>query len=152
MQAVSDRAQLSTIAFSGLAFLAGDFGGANFMPPGKVCDFFGFQYMRDIDAAEKWRNPMFLSRMAANVMHILNEGQRKLLSEMIEVRTAISTELRKFLAGRQADKQKVLALGRRYGELDGEVSWMYASAFARVNRTLTAEQRATMMKLRNLDG
>jgi len=351
-QAVSDRAQLSTIAFSGLAFLTGDFGGATFMPPGKVCDYFGFQYMRDIDAAGKGHNPAFLSRVAANVMYILNEEQRKMfenlaaeqagqfeqlalkriplikafhrerdgeipqgatglsreaviryvgdfyaydaelscrraeifgkvvssltpdqkaylgkmkfgdfntwpeldersflkrpaagvskfynvaymtyaseffswmagsvtadvyfcperhgtyfggffmkdmpamgkrnfdistavtgdsgenflkllnaeqsanitsiielqrkpLAEMVEVRTAISTELRKFLGGGQADKQKVLALGRRYGELDGEVSWMYAMAFARVNRTLTNEQRAAMKKLRNLDG
>ena len=71
---------------------------------------------------------------------------------MVEVRTAMSTELRKFLSGGAADKQKVLDLGRRYGELDGEVSWMYATAFAKVNRTLTAEQRATMKKLRNLDG
>ena len=351
-QAISDRAQLSTIAFSGLAFLTGDFGGATFMPPGKVCDYFGFQYMRDIDAAGKGHNPMFLSRVAANVMHILNEGQRKLfedlateqagqfeqlalkrmplikafhrerdgdipqgaaglsreaairyvgdfyaydaelsyrraevfgkvvasltpaqkaylgkmkfgdfntwpeldersalkrpaagvskfynvaymtyaseffswtagsvkadvyfcperhgtyfggffmkdmpamgkrnydistavtgdsgenflkllsddqranitsiterqrkpLAEMVEVRTAMSTELRKFLAGGKADKQTVLALGRRYGELDGEVSWMYATAFAKVNRSLTDEQRASMKKLRNLEG
>lgn len=351
-QAISDRAQLNTIAFSGLAFLTGDFGAATFMPPGKVCDYFGFQYMRDIDAAEKGHNPMFLSRVAANVMHILNEDQRKLfedlateqsaqfeqlalkrmplikafhrerdgdipkgstglsreaviryvgdffafdaelsyrrtevfgkvvssltpdqkaylgkmkfgdfntwpeldersvlkrpsagaskfynvaymtyaseffswyagsvmadtyfcperhgtyfggfymkdmpamgkrnydistsvtgdsgenflmllnanqrenitsiiarqrqmLSEMVKVREAISTELRKFLSGGKADKQKVLALGRHYGELDGEVSWMYASAFAKVNRTLTKDQRTAMIKLRNLDG
>jgi len=351
-QAISDRAQLSTIAFSGLAFLTGDFGGATFMPPGKVCDYFGFQYMRDIDAAGKGHNPMFLSRVAANVMHILNEGQRKLfedlateqagqleqlalkrmplikafhrerdgeipaettglsrdavvhyvgdfyaydaelsyrraevfgkvvasltpdqkaylakmkfgdfntwpemdersalkrpsagvskfynvaymtyaseffswtagsvtadvyfcperhgtyfggffmkdmpamgkrnydistavtgdsgenflkllnaeqranitaitqlqkkpLAEMVEVRTAMSTELRKFLVGGQADKLKVLALGRRYGELDGEISWRYATAFAKVNRTLTTDQRAAMKKLRNLEG
>ena len=49
-QAVSDRAQLSTIAFDGLAFLTGDFAGDTFLPPGKVSDYFGFQYMRDIDA------------------------------------------------------------------------------------------------------
>lgn len=49
-QAVSDRAQLHTIAFNGLAFLtARDFGECTFIPPGKVCDYFGFQYMRDID-------------------------------------------------------------------------------------------------------
>jgi hypothetical protein len=61
-------------------------------------------------------------------------------------------ELRKFLTGETADKQKTLALGRRYGELDGAVSWMYAMAFARINRTLTAGQRAAMMKLRDLEG
>jgi len=47
-QAVSDRAQLSTIAFDGLAFLTGDFGCNTFLPPGKVADFCGFQYMRDV--------------------------------------------------------------------------------------------------------
>jgi len=82
----------------------------------------------------------------------ITERQRKPLAEMVTVREAMSKELRKFLSGGQADKQKVLSLGRRYGELDGEVSWMYATAFAKVNRTLTAEQRAAMKKLRNLDG
>src|SRR5512138_110658 len=67
-QAVSDEAQLHTIAFSGLAFITGDFGASTFIPPGKVCDFFGFQYMRDIDAARKGHNPMFLNRVAANVL------------------------------------------------------------------------------------
>ena len=47
---------------------------------------------------------------------------------------------------------KVVELGRRYGELDGEMSYYYATAFARVNRTLTAEQRKALVKLRNLDG
>jgi len=351
-QAVSDRAQLSTIAFDGLAFVTGDFGASTFMPPGKVCDFFGFQYMRDIDAAGKGHNPMFLTRVAGNVLHILNDQQRQLfadlaekqasqfeqlaikrmplilafhrqkdglipqgssglnreavarhtgdifafdaelsyrraevfgqvvasfsaeqkaafakmkfgdfntwadlderdalkrpnpgafkfftvaymtyaseffswyagsveadvyfcperhgtyfggfymkdmpamgkrnydistavtgdsgeaflrllsaeqrgsitsitdkqrkaLAEVVEVRKAMSTELRKFLAGGKADKERVLALGRRYGELDGEMSWMYATAFASVSKTLTAAQRAACVKLRNLDG
>ena len=70
-QAVSDRAQLHTIAFSGVAFLSGDFGASTFIPPGKVCDYFGFQYMRDIDAAEKGHNPMFLNRVAGNVLHAI---------------------------------------------------------------------------------
>ncbi len=351
-QAVSDNAQLHTVAFSGLAFLTGDFGAATFIPPGKVCDFFGFQYMRDIDAAQKGHNPVFLNRVAGNVLHNLNDNQKKifldlaeqqapqleklakmrlplikafcmqrdnqipaaseglnkdavakyvgdifafdaqlsyeraeamakvylsltpeqkayfakmkfgdfgtwpaiderdeinkqgrgkshlfnvaymtysseyfswtagsveadtyfcperhgtyfggfymkdmpamgkrdydistsvtgdsgrafledvlnpqqraliteipdkqraLLKETITVRRDISQELRKFLDGKTPDKAKVLALGRRYGQLDGEMSWYYATAFAKVNRTLTKEQRASLMKLRNLD-
>jgi phosphatidylethanolamine-binding protein (PEBP) family uncharacterized protein len=59
-QAISDRAQLTTIGFSGLAFITGDFGASTFLPPGKVCDYFGFQFMSDIDAAEKGHNPMFV--------------------------------------------------------------------------------------------
>lgn len=349
-QAISDEAQLHTIAFSGLAFVTGDFGADTFLPPGKACDFFGFQYMRDIDAAQKGHNPMFLDRVAGNVLHILNDSQRALfaaaarqeavqlralaekrlplikafcrqlegnipagsqglnkeavtkyvgdifafdaevsykraqifgklvtsfkpdqkaylakmkfgdfntwpavdmeqyklprqtekmvnvaymtyaseffswyaghvdadvyfcperhgtyfggfymkdmpamnkrdydistsvtgdsgkeflntlteeqrpaitaipdlqrpaLKEIIEVRRAISTELRMFLKGQQADLKKVIALGRRYGELDGELSYAYAIGFAKVNRTLTPQQRATLIKLRNLPG
>jgi hypothetical protein len=51
-QAVSDRAQLATIAFDGLAFLAGDKACSTFLPPGKAADFSGFQYTRDVDTNE----------------------------------------------------------------------------------------------------
>jgi Spy/CpxP family protein refolding chaperone len=352
-QAMSDRAQLTTIAFSGLAFITGDFGAATFIPPGKVCDFFGFQYMRDIDAAGQGHNPAFLNRVVGNVYTILNDaqkaqfqalateqgpqfvalaqqryplikafyrqlngeipagseslnkaavtkyvgdifakdaemsyrraevmakvylsltpeqkaafakmkfgdyntwpdvdeeaakqsirehrepffniaymtylseffswtagnieadtyfcperhgtyfggfymkdmpamgkrnynistsvtgdsgeafvmkvcnddqrkimlaitdGQRAALKEVADVRRQISTELRKFLAGQTPDKAAVIALGRRYGELDGEMSWLYTIAYAKVNKTLTTEQKAALVKLRNLDG
>ena len=349
-QAISDQAQLHTIAFNGLAFITGDYGAATFIPPGKVCDFFGFQYMRDIDVAQKGHNPIFLNRVAGNVLYVINDGQRALLEkasreearqmqvlaemrfplikafyrelggdipsgsrglnkdvvmhyvgeifafdaelsyrraqifgqiaasltpeqkaflgrmkfgdfntwpdidvekyklprgteklvnvaymthaseffswyagsveadtyfcperhgtyfggfymkdmpaigkrdydistsvtgdsgkeflgvltvsqrnnikaipdmqrkalrEAINIRRAISSELRKFLKGGQVDREKVLDLGRRYGELDGEMSYYYATAFANVNRTLTTEQRRSLMKLRGLEG
>jgi hypothetical protein len=353
-QATSDRAQLHTIAFSGLAFLTGEFGASTFLPPGKIVDFFGFQYMRDIDVAQKGHNPMFLNRVAGNVLstlnddqkgwfldlakeqapqmealamqrlplirafhlaaesalpeatnglsklavaryvgdifeadarmslrraevmarvalslnneqkaslarmkfgdfgswpavdnssrrkqkpatrgqsklvnvaymtyaseffswyagsdtadtyfcperhgtyfggfymkdmpamgkrdydisteitgnsgktflELLNANQRKLitnivltqkplLQEIISVRQQISEQLRRYLDGGKPDEALVLSLGRRYGELDGEMSFLYASAFAEINQTITDEQRAAMMKLRNLPG
>ena len=349
-QAMSDSAQLHTIAFNGLAFITGNFGAATFIPPGKVCDFFGFQYMRDIDVAQKGHNPKFLDRVAGNVLQTLNDGQRaifekaarqeadqlntlaekrlplikafcreldgaipsgssglnkdavtqyvgdifafdaelsynraqvfgqivssltteqkeylakmkfgdfntwpevdmdkyklprgtekkvnvaymtyaseffswyagsveadtyfcperhgtyfggfymkdmpamgkkdfdistsvtgdsgkeflntltdeqrknitaipdlqrKAIKEVMDVRKNISSELRKFLKGGTPDKAKVVALGRRYGELDGEMSWYYATAFAKVKHTMTPKQIATLVKLRNLDG
>jgi len=351
-QAVSDRAQLNTIAFNGLAFLTGDFGAATFIPPGKVCDFFGFQYMRDIDAAGKGHNPMFLNRVAGNVLYILNtrqkqmfldlageqapqmeelakmrldlikafhmerdqqipagstglnkdavikkvgdifakdaelslkrakvmasvalsltpdqktyldkmkfgdfntwpskdernqlkrgkKGQSKMfnvaymtyaseffswiagsvdadvyfcperhgtyfggfymkdmpamgkrdydistaitgnsgerfldilsqeqqqhvtsipkiqedaLRKVIDVRQAISMELRKYLKGQTPDKEKVISLGRQYGELDGEMSYLYTIGFSRINQTLSQDQRQKLMSLRNLEG
>ena len=349
-QATSDGAQLHTVAFSGLAFVTGDFGAATFLPPGKVCDFFGFQYMRDIDTSEKGHNPIFLDRVAGNVLQTLNDGQRALferaarqeaeqwrslaerrlpvidafyrqlrselpagseglnqesvvrylgelfaldaelayrrgqvygqvaaaltpeqktylgrmkfgdfstwpavdmeqyklprgteklvnvvymtyaseffswyagsldadtyfcperhgtyfggfymkdmpamgkrdfdismtvtgdsgqaflealtteqrgwvtesverqrgvIAEIVSVRRAIATELRRFLKGETPDHDKVGALGRRYGELDGRASYAYAMAFARVGQTLTAGERNTLMRLRNLDG
>ncbi len=348
-QATSPEAQLHTAAFSGLAFITGDFGAATFLPPGKVCDYFGFQYMRDIDATGKGHNPMFLDRVAGNALRILTETQRQelaalakeqaeplrqlalmrlpviqafqreldgdrpagssglspeavrdyiggvfafdarlsyrraevfghiatalsasqkaefgkmkfgdfttwpntdprafmrrgmphlenvaymtyaseffswyagstdadvyfcperhgtyfggfymkdmpamgkrdfdismtvtgdsgqaflavltpgqrqhltglmadqqtVLAEIVAIRRQISTNLREFLAGETPDKEAVEALGRRYGELDGQMSEQYASAFAAINRTLTTEQRRRLVALRNLDG
>lgn len=350
-QATSDRAQLHTLAFDALAFLTGDVAKSSFLPPGKVADFFGFQYMRDIDAARKGHNPMFLDRIAGNVLGILDaeqraeferaardqeelfreiglkrlpliaafhrelagqrpegssgldrdavrahcadlfaldaelalrrartygaveakltdaqkaafaklsfgnfgswpevereavrrfrpagasklvavgymtlaseyfswragsleadtyfcperhgtyfgsfylkdlpamgqkdydiptsltgdsgasflaaltpeqrsaitglvDAQRAALREIVEVRRAIASQLRTALKGRAPDAANVVALGRRYGELDGEIAWLYAQAFVQVARTLTAEQQATLVKLRALE-
>lgn len=352
-QAMSDRAQITTIAFNGLAFTTGDQGAATFIPPGKVCDFFGFQYMRDVDVAQQGHNPAFMNRISGAVFNNLNDAQkaqfaalaaeqvpqyiaiaqarwplikafyRQLYGEIpagseglnkaavmkyvgdffatdaamsyrraevtakvylsltpeqkaafakmkfgdysswpnvdeegikaytrdhrepfyniafmtymseffswtagsieadtyfcperhgtyfggfymkdmpamgkrdynistsltgdsgeafitqvcnqeqqqtilgildqqrtalkgtADVRRQISTELRKFLAGQTPDKAKVIALGRHYGQLDGEMSWYYTIAFAKVNKTLTADQKTALVKLRNLDG
>ncbi len=345
-QAISDRAQLNTIAFSGLAFLTGSFGCDTFLPPGKVSDFFGFQYMRDVQQKGMGHNTDFLTRIANNMIYIitdeqkaqlialgkdqeskvntlaykrfplilafcrqlsgdiptgstgldkdaikkcvadiftldgqlayqraevcgsiirnlddkqkayiakmkfadystwpemaepldkrtmthgtnvlvmtyasemfswyagsveadtyfcperhgtyfggfymkdapamgvknytistsltgdsgegflatLNDVQREKitsivdlqradLQEIVTTRRAISTELRKFITGGTADKTKVLALSKRYGELDGEISYYYATRFAEVWKTLTNEQKASLVKLRNM--
>ena len=60
-QATSDRAQLNTIAFDGLAFMTGDLGCNTFLPPGKVADFCGFQYMRDMDSNKLGHNTSFVT-------------------------------------------------------------------------------------------
>jgi phosphatidylethanolamine-binding protein (PEBP) family uncharacterized protein len=346
-QAVSDRAQLNTIAFDGLAFLTGDMGCNTFLPPGKVADFCGFQYMRDVDTNQLGHNTSFVPRAANNLLRILTDeqkaqlvalaqeqetmlndfalkrfpliqafsrhlegsipagsaglnreavmkytaglyeidgtlsyrraevlggivrsltdkqkeslskmvfnnsatwpevedqvdkrsmshtahvavmtyasemfswyagsveadvyfcperhatyfgsfymkdipamgnanysistsltgdsgeaflaaltepqrklvtglvdGQRADLAEVVKTRRAIATELRRFMKEPSADKDKVLALSKRYGELDGEISYLYATAFSQVAKTLTADQKKTLLKLRNLD-
>jgi hypothetical protein len=76
--------------------------------------------------------------------------QRSDLNEIVKVRRAISAELRRFMKGESADKEKVLSLSRRYGELDGEIAYYYATAFAQVYKTLSNEQKAKLVKLRNL--
>lgn len=77
--------------------------------------------------------------------------QRKDLAEIVKTRRTIATELRKFQKGETADKVKILALSKRYGELDGEMSYFYATAFAGVNKTLTAEQKAKLKEMRTVD-
>jgi hypothetical protein len=81
-QAASWRARLSTNAFSALAFLTGMYGADTFMPAGKVADYFGFQYMRDIDAAEAGHNTMFLTKICNNVLAILDDDKKTLLKSL----------------------------------------------------------------------
>ena len=74
--------------------------------------------------------------------------QRQDLAEIVGTRRAIATELRRFLKGDTADRNKVLSLSRRYGELDGEMSHYYALAFAKVGQTLSAQQKDALARMR----
>ena len=77
------------------------------------------------------------------------ESQRTKLEEIVRIRRTIATELRKFLGGTSAEKKKVLSLARRYGELDGELSYSYAIAFASVGQSLNPGQKTKLTSLRS---
>ena len=164
-QAVSDRAQLTTIAFNGLAFITGDFGTATFMPPGKVCDFFGFQYMRDIDAAEKGHNPIFLNRVAGNVLRALSDGQRTLLEKaarreaeqmraLAEKRFPLIKAFYRELNGDIPRGSKGLnknAVIRYTGEIfafDADISYQRAQIFGQLATSFTPGQKAQIERMK----
>jgi hypothetical protein len=84
------------------------------------------------------------------IMDLVNL-QRQDLAEIVKTRRAIAAQLRQFMTHDAADQAAVLKWSRRYGELDGELSYLYATRFAEVNQTLTAEQKAKLLKLRALD-
>ena len=164
-QAVSDNAQLHTIAFNGLAFLTGDFGASTFMPPGKVCDFFGFQYMRDIDVAGKGHNPMFLNRVAGNVMHVLNDAQKQKflvlaeeqagqLEQLALMRLPLIKAFHRQLDGQLPAGSAGLnkdAVIRYTGDLfakDAELSLRRAEVMGQVARSLTPDQKAYLGKMK----
>ncbi|MEN6301579.1 MAG: hypothetical protein ABFD96_02600, partial [Armatimonadia bacterium] len=73
---LSERGQLHTIAFSGFAFLTGNLGADSFFPPGKVADWWGFQYLRDNDPSGLGHNTDFLTKAAYNMLYVLDEQQR----------------------------------------------------------------------------
>ncbi|MCP4118265.1 MAG: hypothetical protein GY737_23275, partial [Desulfobacteraceae bacterium] len=81
-QALSDEAQMKTIAFSGVAFLTGDLCSNTFFPPGKVSDFFGFQYMRDITPNGFGHNTEYAGRVSNSVLSILTDPQLQKLVDM----------------------------------------------------------------------
>lgn len=164
-QAISHRAQLSTIAFSGLAFLTGDFGAATFIPPGKVCDFFGFQYMRDIDAAGKGHNPMFLNRVAGNVLYVLNDAQKQLFLDLAQEQAPQMEELARMRLSlikafhMERDQQipqgssglDKAAVVNQVGEIfaeDARLSLKRAEVMAAVASSLTLDQNAYLAKMK----
>lgn len=164
-QATSDRAQLHTIAFDGLAFLTGDFGSDTFLPPGKVSDYFGFQYMRDIDAREGGHNTSFLTRIAHNMLALLNESQR---AQLVALGRAQEGDIRAFAlrrlplikafrrnlegeaprGSRGLSEAAVVKASADLYELDGRIAYQRAKVMAGVLRSLDGAQRATLARLK----
>ncbi|MFT3786842.1 MAG: hypothetical protein QM770_11860 [Tepidisphaeraceae bacterium] len=164
-QATSDQAQLHTIAFSGLAFVTGDFGASTFLPPGKVCDYFGFQYMRDIDAQHAGHNPKFLGRVAGNALKTLTDEQRHLLealareqapklNELAMARLPMIKAFHRQLAGDIPSGSTGLneaAIAKHVGDLfilDAKLSYDRARVYGRIISTLTPEQKAYFARMK----
>jgi len=72
---LSDGAQSNTLAFDGFAMITGNLDAQSFFPPGKVADYTGFQYLRDTDPDNMGHDTDFLTRVANNVIYILNAAQ-----------------------------------------------------------------------------
>jgi hypothetical protein len=164
-QATSDRAQLNTIAFDGLAFLTGNFCGDTFLPPGKVSDFFGFQYMRDVDAAQMGHNTSFLGRIANNTLNILNAEQKAQLVALAKEqeprirqlalnRLPMIKAFRRNLEGDIPDNSKGLnrAAVMKYSaglfQLSGELAYQRAEVLGIIARSLSEPQKAELAKLK----
>lgn len=164
-QAMSDNAQLSTAAFSGLAFITGTYGADTFLPPGKVADYFGFQYMRDIDAVEAGHNMNFLTYIANNVFDLLNEEQLNLFKnlakeqeehfqELVKLRLPVIMAFRKHLEGDYPDgyntlsEESVIKQITKVFEIDGVLSYRRAEIFAELALSLTDTQKSTLSNLK----
>jgi hypothetical protein len=163
-QAMSDQAQLSTISFSGLAFITGNTGADTFFPPGKVADFFGFQYMRDVDTAGYGHNTQFLSRVANNVLYILNDAQKAKLVALAKVQAPLYTNFaynrflltnafRRNLEGvipsgaAGLDTQVVSEYTAGLYQTDADLSYNRAIVVGEIINSFTADQKAYLGKM-----
>ena len=164
-QAMSDNAQLSTIAFSGLAFITGSAGADTFFPPGKVADFNGFQYMRDVDTAGYGHNTTFLSRVANNVLYILNDAQKAKLVALAKEQAPIYTNFaynrfplmnafRRNLTGdipsgsTGLSSTAVSAYTSNLYKLDADLSYNRALVVGSIIQSLTDDQKAYLAKMK----
>jgi len=158
-QATSERAQLYTVAFSGLAFMTGNFGADTFFPPGKVADFFGFQYMRDNDKNEKGHNTDFLTRIANNVIAILTPDQLQKLKELADKQASVYdayANKRMLLnkafrtcmeTGKELNKSEIIKFGAELYALDADLSYNRAVVVGSVINSFSIDQKATLAKL-----
>jgi len=163
-QAMSDQAQLTTIAFSGLAFITGNAGADTFFPPGKVADFFGFQYMRDVDTAGYGHNTLYLSRVANNVLYILNDDQKEKLITLAKEQAPVYTDFaynriplskafRRLLEGDTPsgssglDTEAVSEYTSGLYKLDADISYNRAVVVGEIINSLTTDQKAYLAKM-----
>ena len=163
-QTLSDQAQESTIAFDGLAFLTGEACSDSFLPPGKVADYAGFQYLRDNDATEMGHNTDFVTRAADNVLSILNDDQRAqfialsnteapLTAQYGYMRFPLMKAFRAQLEGNVPsgssglDRAAVMAYSAKLYDVDASISIQRAKTYASVIRSLNQTQRAYLDKM-----
>jgi len=161
-QALSDKAQETTIAFDALAFLTGNMCSDSFLPPGKVADFFGFQYLRDVTPNGMGHNTDFLTNNANNVLHILNDEQKTQLIAVAKTQAVLINDyaykrfplIKAFRRQFKGDipagssglsKSAVIAYSEDIYELDAQISMQRAKLFGNIIRSLDENQ------LRQLD-
>ncbi|MEI8165634.1 MAG: hypothetical protein WCG26_04625 [Chloroflexales bacterium] len=160
-QTLSEQAQQTTIAFDGLAFLTGNLGSDSFFPPGKVADFWGFQFLRDNDPSAMGHNTDFLTNASLNMLHVLTSDQQAQLitlakSQVDAINTygtkrfVLMSAFRRLL---EADlptgtsglnETAVKAFSAELYRLDGEISFARAQVMGGMLHNLSAEQRATL--------
>ena len=154
---------MRTYAGEMLAWYLGNVAADVYFCPERQGTYFGSFFMKDIKAMN---NPSYTidSNMTANMGDAflaaldttqkaqvtgLVAEQKTDLTSLVAKRNEISTALRNYLKpGGTVDKATVIKLARQYGELDGDISYLYATRFAAVGTSLTGSQKTTLTALR----
>ncbi|WP_027184426.1 hypothetical protein [Desulfovibrio inopinatus] len=159
IQALSDGAQSTTIAFSGFAMMTGQLGPQSFFPPGKVADYWGFQYLRDNDPDDMGHNTNFLTRISCNILYLLDDEQIQLLKTLAEVqidtinlyawkRYPLMKAFRLFVDNTMPtgatglNLESVKDASQELYLLDGQISFERAVVYAAIYRSLNETQKA----------
>ena len=158
-QTISDGAQGTTMAFSGLALMTGNLPAQSFYPPGKVADYTGFQFLRDNDPDNMGHNTSFLTRVANNAIYNLTTSQLAQLSALAATqqsqidqygygRYPLMQAFRRLIDGNipsgssGLNLNAVKAASRALYLIDGQISFDRAVLYANVINSLTDSQKA----------
>lgn len=165
---LSDQAQLTTIAFDALAYLTGDLCTESFFPPGKVSDFFGFQYLRDNEPDGFGHNTAFAASVGENILYLLDDEQIAELADlateqvseidaygyarfplMVAFRRLLNDDLPAGSDGLSTDA--VATYSADVYRLDGEISYARAALFADILANLSPSQAEQLAELAATD-
>ncbi len=80
----------------------------------------------------------------------LIQRQKPFLMEMISVRESIATEIRKIFRGKAASQKTIVSLSRKFGELDGEIAYLYANAYTNIKTSFSQSQLQEATQIRNI--
>ena len=158
-QAISDKAQQNTIAFDALGFITGNLCADSFLPPGKVADFFGFQYLRDNTANGMGHNTDFVTNCANNVLYIMDDGQKAQMIELASNQASLVNDyaykrfplmnaFRRLLEGdipagsSGLNRSAVMAYSAELYMIDANISMQRAELFGSIIKSLNESQRA----------
>ncbi len=150
-----------TYASEMYAWYAGSTTGDVYFCPERHATYFGSFYLKDWPAMG---NPNYTideqltASAGQNFFNILTTEQNAIFTNVVSLqkadltgivtaRTAVSTELRKFLAGQTASSSTVQTLSEQYGNYEGEMIYYYATYFSQVYQSLSAEQKSQMLAL-----
>ena len=155
---LSKGAQTHQIGFNGLGFLSGDFCACTFVPPGKVADYFGFQYLRDNDITGMGHNSDFSSIIGNNMLYVLDDAQKALIVQTAKAQVDIIKQyaylrfplIDAFVRMRDSimppgspglDIAAVKAYSAYLYRVDGRVSITRAQLYANIINSLTEDQK-----------
>jgi hypothetical protein len=158
-QAISDKAQGMTISYDALAFMTGDLGADSFFPPGKVADFWGFQYLRDNDPSQMGHAGDFLTSAAMNTLNNLTAEQRAQLVALAQSQVSSISEYgyKRFVLIKAFDRlsnndlpagtsglslDAIKAYSADLYKLDGQISFARAELYGKMINSMSADQIA----------
>ncbi|MCP4411031.1 MAG: hypothetical protein GY808_00425 [Gammaproteobacteria bacterium] len=80
----------------------------------------------------------------------LIQHQKPFLMEMVSVRESIAAEIRSTLTGSVVNQNKVVDLSQRFGELDGEIAYLYANVYTSIKTSLSQSQFQKATQIRDI--
>ncbi len=148
-----------TISFDAMAFMTGDLGADSFFPPGKVADFWGFQYLRDNDPSQMGHAGEFLTSAAENMLNVLTADQRAQLVRLAKSqvdsinqygykRFVLIQAFQNLLDGKLPSgktglsEEAVKAYSSELYQLDGQISYARAQLYGSMITSFRKDQLA----------